>query len=255
MDATADAYMYAGVRMMSDMNLWSPLIAAASGLFGVWIGGSLTLRRDREERRLQFLRLQLEELYAPLYGIRLEIKAKSEFRVKVRAAGRRAGSDRAFEEFTRLILRLRRVGRWAGVEGGDLAPKRLPLLGESPFRGQVIGLVLVQLLKPFGRRGTPFPSAPDEEALVATDQRPTGQDRRHGANSWASTQRQAASESASRLVDRAPEPPHFAASPRCTRASRRAVRSPTTAQSRYNQSENEAKHAAGNLLVLPCFIG
>jgi hypothetical protein len=54
MDTTADCYMYAGVRMMSDASFWPPLIAAASGLGGV--GGWLTLRRDREERRLQFVR-------------------------------------------------------------------------------------------------------------------------------------------------------------------------------------------------------
>lgn len=103
MDTTADAYLYAGVRMMSDANLWSPLIAAASGLAGVWFGGSLTLRRDREDRRLQFLRVQLEEFYAPLYGIRLEIKAKSEFRERIRAAARSPESDRAFEEFKKVI--------------------------------------------------------------------------------------------------------------------------------------------------------
>jgi hypothetical protein len=61
----------------------SPLISAASGLIGVRIGASLSLRRDREERRLQFIKSQLEELYAPLVGLRANILAKSSLRAKI----------------------------------------------------------------------------------------------------------------------------------------------------------------------------
>ena len=63
-----------------------PLISAGSGLAGAWIGGHMTLRRDREGRHMEFVKAQLDEFYSPMLGIRAEIKAKSEARVRVRDA-------------------------------------------------------------------------------------------------------------------------------------------------------------------------
>ena len=72
---------------MSDWSaIWPALISAASGLTGVGVGSYLTVLRDRRERRFQFLKAQLDEFYAPLVGMRREIRAKSEVRVRVHAA-------------------------------------------------------------------------------------------------------------------------------------------------------------------------
>jgi hypothetical protein len=94
-DTTADAYLYAGVRMMAETNLLSPLISAAAGLFGVLIGGWLTRLRDRDERRLRYIKTQLDEFYAPLMGLRREIRAKGELRVKLQKAAHEVLSPRS----------------------------------------------------------------------------------------------------------------------------------------------------------------
>lgn len=87
---------------MGDVTLpLNALISAASGLLGVWIGGAITRRRQREERRHQLLREQLDRFYSPLFGLRARILAKSELRVKVSGAAdtawrlltERAGDD------------------------------------------------------------------------------------------------------------------------------------------------------------------
>jgi hypothetical protein len=72
------------------MPLFLPVVA---GLFGVWIGAWLTTRRDRESRRFDFIKRQIEEFYAPLVGLRADIRAKSELRVKVSDAAGAAWAD------------------------------------------------------------------------------------------------------------------------------------------------------------------
>lgn len=64
----------------------TPAISAAAGLAGVGTGAWLTRWRDREARRYDFLRRQLEEFYAPFCALREEIRAKGEVRVKVSRA-------------------------------------------------------------------------------------------------------------------------------------------------------------------------
>ncbi len=107
MDTTADCYMYAGVRMMEEFTkiLVSSVIAAAAGLLGVYVGSRMSLARDRAERRHRFLRAQLEEFYAPLFGVRQEIRAKSVFRQKVRSATPALDplSERDTKAFERMI--------------------------------------------------------------------------------------------------------------------------------------------------------
>src|SRR5208283_1547125 len=58
------------------------LITAAAVLFGVGLGGVITLFNQRRQRADERLQQQLSEFYAPLLGLRMRILAKSETRVK-----------------------------------------------------------------------------------------------------------------------------------------------------------------------------
>jgi len=64
---------------------WAISIAvpALSGLIGVLVGAWLSGRRERAQRRHDFIAQQLGEFYSPLLGLRTEIRARSEFRVRV----------------------------------------------------------------------------------------------------------------------------------------------------------------------------
>jgi hypothetical protein len=63
--------------------LVNTLIPAGSGLLGVLIGGWLTALNQKQERREAHFKSQLSEFYSPLLGIRSQIKAKSELRLKL----------------------------------------------------------------------------------------------------------------------------------------------------------------------------
>lgn len=60
-------------------------ISAVWGLVGVFAGSWVTSRHQRIERRNARMKEQLMEFYAPLRGMRADIKAKSDVRVKVQA--------------------------------------------------------------------------------------------------------------------------------------------------------------------------
>ncbi len=80
---------------MSDWSsVWPAVIAAVSGLAGVGVGAYFTSQRDREDRRARFLEAQLDEFYAPLVGMRREIRTKSELRVRVHDAANTAWAAR-----------------------------------------------------------------------------------------------------------------------------------------------------------------
>jgi hypothetical protein len=64
----------------------NPLISAAAGLGGVFLGGWLGDRREREKRRIDFITRQLSEFYGPLVSIRSEIRARGELRLKIGTA-------------------------------------------------------------------------------------------------------------------------------------------------------------------------
>jgi hypothetical protein len=71
----------------------NPLIAAASGLGGVFLGGWLSGRREKSKRRIDFVTLQLSEFYGPLVSLRAEIDARSRLRLKLEGAMDQAHMD------------------------------------------------------------------------------------------------------------------------------------------------------------------
>src|SRR5882672_4414106 len=87
-----------------DLQRWglSIVIPALSGLVGVVIGAWLTGRRERSQRRHDFISQQLSSFYSPLLGLRTEIRMRSEFRVRVSEAADAAWRD--------LCAEARRVG-------------------------------------------------------------------------------------------------------------------------------------------------
>jgi hypothetical protein len=64
-------------------NVTQSFITAAAGLLGVAVGGWIAARNQKAERRIARIREQLAAFYAPLRGIRAEIRAKSELRTKL----------------------------------------------------------------------------------------------------------------------------------------------------------------------------
>lgn len=59
------------------------VISAAAGLLGVLAGGWVTRREQRWEKRNAHIREQLRDFYSPLWAMRKEIQALSNFRVTV----------------------------------------------------------------------------------------------------------------------------------------------------------------------------
>ena len=71
------------------------LITTASGLIGVLLGGWLTSRNQKRERKISRFREQLGEFYGPMLAMRAEVLAKAELRLKI--------SDAAAAEWHHLI--------------------------------------------------------------------------------------------------------------------------------------------------------
>lgn len=63
-------------------------ITGMAGLLGVATGGLITALNQKRERKNALMREQLRSLYAPLIAILLEIRSKSEVRVKLSSAAR-----------------------------------------------------------------------------------------------------------------------------------------------------------------------
>jgi hypothetical protein len=59
------------------------LIPAVAGLLGVAVGGWMQGHHQKKERENAFIKERLRDFYAPLLGMRSEIRAKSELRLKV----------------------------------------------------------------------------------------------------------------------------------------------------------------------------
>ncbi len=64
----------------------SLVVPAVSVLSGIVIGAWLTTRRERKQRRLNFVEKQLQDFYSPMLGIRNEIRMRSELRVRIQDA-------------------------------------------------------------------------------------------------------------------------------------------------------------------------
>lgn len=58
-------------------------VPALAGLAGVAIGAWLTGRRERSQRRLDFVEKQLKDFYSPMLGLRTEVRMRSELRVRI----------------------------------------------------------------------------------------------------------------------------------------------------------------------------
>lgn len=92
------------------------VILAAWGLVGVIVGSWLTGRHQRKERRNARSREQLMEFYAPQRGMRADIKAKSDLRVKIHALGQGQWGQK-FQNVTDPEIK-RRIDEmdWSGYE-------------------------------------------------------------------------------------------------------------------------------------------
>lgn len=71
-----------------------PLLVAIIGFVGVCVGAFLTaflnVEREKNLRRLEFARTQIEHLYSPALGLRQEIKVLSELRSQIESHTRAA---------------------------------------------------------------------------------------------------------------------------------------------------------------------
>ena len=67
--------------MPSDIS--GPVIAAASGLIGVVVGGCVTAHNQKRERQQRRIGEQLGEFYGPMLALREQVLAKSELRLKI----------------------------------------------------------------------------------------------------------------------------------------------------------------------------
>src|SRR5262245_42959353 len=71
----------------ADLNHWAVLVLPiAYTLLGVFVTAWLTGKRDNRERQRAFRERQLRDFYSPLLGLREDIRAKSELRIKVSGA-------------------------------------------------------------------------------------------------------------------------------------------------------------------------
>ncbi|MDY6839425.1 MAG: hypothetical protein SWH78_15780 [Thermodesulfobacteriota bacterium] len=69
------------------------IISALSGLLGVVIGGYISAQNQRKERVHRRIREQLDNFYGHLLGLRAQILAKSEVRLKVEGATSKAWGE------------------------------------------------------------------------------------------------------------------------------------------------------------------
>src|SRR2546426_6785184 len=78
--------MICAVGMTGESSIASVLIAAISGLGGAALGAWLTARSQKAERRNARIRQQVDEFYAPLLAMRVQIFTKSTVRTKIAGA-------------------------------------------------------------------------------------------------------------------------------------------------------------------------
>jgi hypothetical protein len=79
----AQRHRKGGYAVANEAWYTSLLSSVASGLIGAAVVYYFGLRQRAKERRFSFLEKQLTEFYAPLAGLRKQIRAKSELRNKI----------------------------------------------------------------------------------------------------------------------------------------------------------------------------
>jgi hypothetical protein len=62
--------------MADKLQIVQSLISGGAALLGTLIGGAITWRSQRQQRRIDFQREHLRDFYAPMKGIRVEIVIK-----------------------------------------------------------------------------------------------------------------------------------------------------------------------------------
>jgi hypothetical protein len=70
---------HAGIEWLNAQTL----MPAVAGLLGVAVGGWMQGHNQKRERENAFIKERLKDFYAPLLGMRSEIRAKSELRLKI----------------------------------------------------------------------------------------------------------------------------------------------------------------------------
>lgn len=63
------------IQCIMEFSLFLPLVTAGFGLIGVYVGGWLSDRREREKREVDFIIRQLTEFYGPLVSLEAEIRS------------------------------------------------------------------------------------------------------------------------------------------------------------------------------------
>ena len=95
------------------------LIPLIAGLAGVFIGAWLTSRRERRQRRHEFVAKQLSHFYSPLLGLRKETIVRSNLRSKIHDSA---------------DVKWRALCEEARLKGGEAALKVLDTDREPEFR-------------------------------------------------------------------------------------------------------------------------
>jgi len=85
----------AGETAYADVLRWgiSVVVPAASGLVGVVLGALLAGRRDKSQRRQDFVVRQLKDFYSPLLAIRKHVQVLGELRCRVFDAQNKAWQE------------------------------------------------------------------------------------------------------------------------------------------------------------------
>lgn len=73
-------------------------ISAGAGLAGVIAGAWLTSRNEKRERKHTRIRQQLQEFYSPMVGMRQELAAKEESRMKINSMVKRVFEESKTED-------------------------------------------------------------------------------------------------------------------------------------------------------------
>src|SRR5208283_2612830 len=77
------------MQASTNISWYQAAVPAIAGLVGVLVGGWITTRNQKIERHHRRVREQLEGFYSVLLGMRSQIRAKSEVRVKLRNIAQR----------------------------------------------------------------------------------------------------------------------------------------------------------------------